>query len=103
MKKGIIKLITWIYVTKTKWYANRPHFIKAVKEAERKAATNAWGVKGKRTYVYFLGGKYRVVNRKQVQWWKNNGVIKRSLNLDKMKGICLYDTQGSVNTHPIYK
>ena len=102
MKKQLIKLIQWLYITRTKWNANRLHFNKAIKQAE-KLANPGGNRTGKRTYIYFLGGKYRVVNRKQVQYLKGAGVIKHSINLQKLQKICLYDTQGSVNTHPIYR
>jgi hypothetical protein len=102
MKKKLLKIITWFLVTRTKWRANRLHFAKAIRTAEELAAGTR-NRKGKRTYIYFLGGKYRVVNRKQVQWLKNQGTIKNTMNLEKMKGIQLYDTQGHENSHPIYK
>jgi|GEM_PF-2723817 len=105
--RGLGGFIKWFLITRTKWRANRLHFVKAVRQAEKLAAgTPLMGGrgarKGKRTYIYFLGGKYRVVNRKQVQWLKNERVIKTGMSLEKMKGIQLYDTQGHVNSHPIY-
>jgi len=102
MKNIIIKALTQLLIIRTKWRANRLHFVKAIKQAE-KLAIGTQRQKGKRTYIYFLGGKYRVVNRKQVQWLKNQGAIKSTMNLEKMKGIQLYDTQGHVNSHPVYK
>lgn len=92
----------WYFITRTKWRANRLHFTSAIKKAE-KLSRGENGVKGKRNYVYFLGGKYRVVNRKQVQWLKQERVIKSNMSLEKMKGIQLYDTMGHENSHPIYK
>lgn len=102
MKKQLIKLTQRFLITRTKWRANRLNFVRAIKKAEELAAGTNYR-KGKRTYIYFLGGKYRVVNRKQVQWLKNEHVIKIGMTLEKMKGIQLYDTQGHENSHPIYK
>jgi len=101
MKKQLINIIKWFLITRTKWRANRLHFVKAIKQAEQLARGTHFR-KGKRTYVYFLGGKYRVVNRKQIQWLKNESVIKQSMNIEKMQGIQLYDTQGHINSHSIY-
>jgi len=99
MENLILKVIKWYLITRTKYRANLYHYRKAVKEAERLAAgTNK--CKGRRTYVYFLGGKYRILNRKQVQWLKNQGTIKRSMNLEKMQSVLCYDTQGHINSHP---
>jgi len=98
MANLILKILKWFLTTRTKYRANLYHFRKSVKEAERLAyGTNK--CKGRRTYVYFLGGKYRVVNRKQVQWLKNQGAIKRSMNLEKMQCVLCYDTQGHINSH----
>lgn len=102
MKKLIIIFFQLIYIRRLKWRANRLHFVAAIKQAERKARGKYTGT-GKRHYVYFLGGKYRVLNRKQVQMMKAKRVIKPEMNLDKMKGIQLYDTAGHVNSHPEYK
>ena len=94
----IIKVLKQYVELRTLYRGNYYHYRKAVKEAERLAlGTNKQ--KGKRTYVYFLGGKYRIVNRKQVQWLKNQGAIKRSMNLDKMKLVQCYDTEGHINSH----
>jgi trehalose utilization protein len=101
MKKLLINVLQWYFITRTKWRANRLHFVAAVKKAE-KLAQGEKNRKGKRNYVYFLGGKYRVVNRKQVQWLKQERVIKSNMSLEKMKGIQLYDTMGHENSHPIY-
>ena len=102
MKKLITLSLTWLYIKRLKWRANRLHFVAAIKQAERKARGKYYGT-GKRHYVYFLGGKYRVLNRKQVQVMKGKGVIKPSMSLDKMKGIQLYDTLGHCNSHPEYR
>ena len=101
MKKLIITFLQLLYIRRLKWRANRLHFVSAIKKAERKARGKHTGT-GKRHYVYFLGGKYRVLNRKQVQMMKARGVIKHDMSLDKMKGIQLYDTMGHSNSHPEY-
>ena len=82
-----------------KWRGNLYHFKKAIRQAEK--ATR--GVGGKRHYIYFVGGKYRVLNRKQIQYWRNKTKgVKSDLSVSRMTNIQLYDTYGHVNSHPTY-
>lgn len=79
-----------------KWRGNRYHFEKAIKQAEIAS-------KKKRTYIYFIGGKYRSLNRKQIQYWRNHTKgVRIGLKVSQMAGIQLYDTQGHINSHPTY-
>jgi hypothetical protein len=94
------KIINWlaprIATRIIKWYGNRYYFEKAIKLAEKAA-------KKKRTYIYFIGGKYRVVNRKQIQYWRNHSKgVRQGLKVSDMTNIQLYDTQGHINSHPLY-
>ena len=101
MKKIIVNILMAFLIARTKWRANLPHFRKAVKRAERRAQpTN--GTKGKRQYVYFIGGKYRVFSRKDIQYLKMRGIFRPEMNVEKMGKICLYDTLSHSNTHPSY-
>ena len=102
MKKIIISILKWYLTTRTKYRGNLYHYRKSVKQAER-LASGSDRRKGRRTYIYFLGGKYRILNRKQVQWLKNQGAIKRSMNLEKMQSFLCYDTFGHINSHPMWK
>lgn len=84
-----------------KWRGNLFHFKRAIREAERKTR-NSKGKQGKRHYIYFFGGRYRVLSRKQIQYWRNKKVLKNNLSASRMTGIQLYDTMGHVNSHPTY-
>lgn len=109
MEQPTNKLTLWlakkIAVVIIKWRGNRYHYIKAVKEAEEltrgKMVGDGWQ-KGKRSYIYFLGGKYRILNRKQVQWWRNNSKLRAEIKVSQMQGIQLYDTYEHTNSHPLY-
>jgi hypothetical protein len=98
MKKLLVKILSKFLQLRTRWRGNLPHFRRAVRKAERLAAQ-----KGKRTYVYFIGGKYRTFNRKDIKALKNAGVLKRSMNIATMNRICLYDTLTKTNSHPQFK
>lgn len=87
-----------IAVVIIKWRGNLYHYKKAIRRAEK--ATQ--GIGGKRHYIYFFGGQYRVLNRKQIQYWRNKKVLKHNLSASRMTGIQLYDTMGHVNSHPTY-
>ncbi len=77
-----------------KWRGNLYHFKRAIKKAEKQS---------KRHYIYFIGGRYRVLNRKQIQYWRNKTKgIKSDLSVSRMTNIQLYDTMGHVNSHPTY-
>jgi len=102
MKKIIIKILAKFIELRTRWRGNLPHFRRAVRKAERLASGNG-NQKGKRTCVYFIGGKYRTLNRKDIQALKNAGVLKRNMNVAAMSRICLYDTLTKVNSHPQFK
>ena len=102
MKKLIVKILSKFLELRTRYRANLSHFRRAVRRAERLAAGNG-AMKGKRTYVYFLGGKYRTFNRKDIQRLKKAGIIKQHITLEKLSRICLYDTQTKVNSHPQFK
>lgn len=93
MKKLFTKIALWFLLLPTRWRANRLNYKLAIRKAEASP---------KRCYIYFLGGKYRVYNRKQIQYLKNKGVIKAHLNIEKMQGIQLYDSQFHINSHPLY-
>ena len=98
-KKFILWLAKKIAVSVIKWRGNLYHFQKAIQKAEK--ATR--GVGGKRHYIYFVGGKYRVLNRKQIQYWRNHTKgVKVDLSVSRMTNIQLYDTMGHVNSHPTY-
>ncbi len=100
MKQKIIyRLAKQIAPLIIKWRGNLYHYKKAIKQAEK--ATR--GHMGKRHYIYFIGGKYRVLNRKQIQYWRNKTKgVKVDLSVSRMTGIQLYDTMGHVNSHPTY-
>ena len=96
MEKIINFLAPKIALVIIKWRGNRLHFGKAIRQAEKLA-------KQKRTYIYFIGGKYRCLNRKQIQHWRNHTKgVRTGLKVSEMTGIQLYDTQGHVNSHPLY-
>ena len=98
-KKFIYWLAKQIAPLIIKWRGNLYHYKKAIKQAEK--ATR--GHMGKRHYIYFIGGKYRVLNRKQIQYWRNKTKgVKQDLSVSRMTGIQLYDTMGHVNSHPTY-
>lgn len=85
-----------------KWRGNLFHFKRAIREAERKTR-NSKGKQGKRHYIYFIGGRYRVLNRKQIQYWRNKTKgVKTDLSVSRMTNIQLYDTMGHINSHPTY-
>lgn len=94
MKKIVIKILSKFFEFRTKWYANRLYFKAAIRQAENSK---------KRCYIYFIGGRYRVLHRKQIQLLKNGRIIRPELNIEKMKDIQLYDTQGHINSHPLYR
>lgn len=93
MKKVLIKILATYTKWRTKWRANRLHYKAAIRKAERKK---------KRAYIYFLGGRYRVFTRKDIQYLKSKKVIRPQLNIEKMRGVQLYDTNGHINSHPLY-
>lgn len=93
MKRLLIKILSKYVELRTKWRGNRLHYRAAIRKAERNR---------KRSYVYFLGGRYHVFTRKDIQHLKNKGVIRSHLNIVKMRGVQLYDSQGHVNSHPLY-
>lgn len=94
MKKELVKKAAiWIMLLPTRWRANRLNYKLAIRKAEESP---------KRCYIYFLGGKYRVYNRKQVQYLKNKGVLRPNMTLEKMQGIQLYDSRFHTNSHPLY-
>jgi hypothetical protein len=95
----LAKLIAPIII---KWNGNLFHFEKAIREAER-ITRNKNGVAGKRHYIYFIGGKYRILQRKQVQHLRNQRVLKNNISVSRMTGVQLYDTMGHINSHPTYK
>lgn len=83
-----------------KWRGNVIYYRNAIKKAEYYSRTN----NGKRFYIYFIGGKYRILHRKQIQYWRNNTKgVKADLSVSRMTGIQLYDTLGHINSHPVYK
>lgn len=94
MKNLFTKVLIWCALLPTRWNANRLNYKRAIRDAESQS---------KRCYIYFLNGKYRVYNRKDVQHLKQEGVLKQHMTLDKMRGIQLYDTQGHYNSHPLYR
>ena len=95
----IIRLAKIIAPLIIKWRGNRYHFEKAIREAEQ----TSYRHNGKRYYVYFIGGRYRVLNRKQIQHWRNaTKGVRVDLSVSRMKNIQLYDTMGHVNSHPFY-
>lgn len=109
MEQPTNKLTLWlakkIAVVIIKWRGNRYHYIKAIKQAEdltRGRMVGKGWQKGKRSYIYFIGGKYRILNRKQVQWWRNNSKLRAEIKVSQMQNIQLYDTDGHINSHPIY-
>ena len=102
MKKLLVKILTKFIELRAKWRGNLYNFRRAVKKAEHLAKGNGHQ-KGKRTYVYFIGGKYRAFNRKDVQALRNAGVFKANINTQSLAKICLYDTQTKVNSHPQFK
>ena len=89
-----------------KWRGNLYHYKKAIKRAERLAAGGSLSSgrgRGVRCRIYFIGGKYRVLNRKQIQYWRNaTKGVKTDLSVSRMTNIQLYDTLGHVNSHPTY-
>lgn len=105
-KKFILWLAKKIAILIIKWRGNRFHYIKAIKQAEELTVTKTIDGKlrkGKRTYVYFIGGKYRALNRKQVQFWRNNTKgVRTDLCVTNMTGIQLYDTEKHINSHETY-
>ena len=81
------------------WRGNLYHFERAIREAEHTSSKH----NGKRYYVYFICGRYRVLNRKQIQHWRNvTKGVRVDLSVSRMKNIQLYDTMGHVNSHPFY-
>lgn len=102
MRKIIIKILSKLIELRIRWRGNLPHFRRAVRKAERLASADG-KQKGKRTYVYFIGGKYRTFNRKDIQALKNAGIVKRNMSVSSMQKICLYDTLTKVNSHPQFK
>ncbi len=85
-----------------KWRGNLYHFKRAIREAEAKTKGKK-GAAGKRHYIYFIGGRYRTLHRKQIQYWRNKTKgVKVDLSVSRMTGIQLYDTYGHVNSHPTY-
>ncbi|MGB4134250.1 MAG: hypothetical protein BWY89_00045 [Bacteroidetes bacterium ADurb.BinA012] len=93
MKRLLIKIIAKCVELRTKWRGNQFHFISAIKRAERN---------GRRSYVYFLGGRYHVLTRKDIQRLKVAGVFRHHMSVDTMRCVQLYDTQGHINSHPLY-
>lgn len=91
MKQLIKNFIGFIYSLIVKWRGNLYHFKKAVRKAR---------CAKKRSYVCFIGGRYRVLNRKDIQHLKNTGVFKRNINVRLLSGICLFDSQEGVLRHP---
>lgn len=96
-QKFILWLAKLIAPQIIKYRGNLYHYRKAIRKAEKAAS----GYGGKRHYIYFLGGKYRVLNRKQVQYWRNKTKgVRADLSVSRITGIQLYDTLGSINSHP---
>ena len=102
MKKLLVKILAKLIELRTRWRANFWHYRSAVRRAERLAAGSG-SRKGRRTYVYFIGGRYRVLNRKDIRNLRNTCVFRRDMNVTAMKKICLYDTMTKVNSHPQFK
>ncbi|HMM16302.1 MAG TPA: hypothetical protein PKC47_02060 [Petrimonas sp.] len=91
MKHLLLKLYTLFYTLRLRWRGNLHHFKRAVRKANRAK---------KRNYVYFIGGKYRVFTRKDIQRLKMKGVFKHGVNTHTLSKICLYDTLDGVLRHP---
>lgn len=91
MKKLFLKILTFFYTLRIRWSGNLYNFKRAVRKANKA---------NRRSYVYFIGGEYRVFTRKDIQRLKNEGVFKRHLNTEKMAKICLYDSMHGVLSHP---
>lgn len=91
MKKIVQKIIVFFYTLRLKWRGNLYNFKRAVRKAQRAE---------KRTYVYFIGGRYRVFNRKDIQRLKIKGAFKQGVNTHTLSKICLYDTMDGVLRHP---
>lgn len=91
MKRLILKIYTLFYTIRLRWRGNLYNFKRAVRKADRAK---------KRSYVYFIGGKYRIFTRKDIQRLKNKGVLKRGANTHTLSKICLYDTLEGVLRHP---
>lgn len=102
MRKIIIKVLAKFIELRTKWRGNLHHFRRSVRKAEKYASGNGQ-LKGMRHYVYFLGGRYRVLNRKQIQQLRIKGIFKPNMNTHSLAKICLYDTMTKQNSHPQFR
>lgn len=91
MKKLIINFLGFIYTIRLRWNGNLYNFRRNVRRAAKAK---------KRSYVYFIGGKYRVFTRKDIQALKNKGVLNRKMNIKSMSGICLFDSMTVKLSHP---
>lgn len=91
MKKLILKIYIFFYTLRLRWRGNMYNYKRAV----RKACQGK-----KRSYVYFIGGKYRVFTREDIKMHKRAGVFRQGINTQKLAKICLFDTIDGIPRHP---
>ncbi len=91
MKRLIINFLGFIYSISLRWNGNLYNFKRSVRIASDAKL---------RSYVYFIGGKYRVFTRKDIQLLKKKGVLNKEMNTHTMKGICLFDSMTGKLSHP---
>lgn len=91
MKQLILKAYTFFYTIRLRWRGNLYNFKRAVRKARQGR---------KRSYVYFIGGKYRVFTRDEIKKYKKSGILKQGINTQTLAKICLFDTIDGVLRHP---
>jgi len=65
---------------------------RAIRKADRLCKKNR-----RRYRVYFIGGKYRVLNRTDIQQLKRNRAWSRNVNVTKMRKFEFYDTYRGIS------
>jgi ribosomal 50S subunit-associated protein YjgA (DUF615 family) len=81
-------LLTWFKSLLIRYHGSPEKLKKAVSKAERLHTEN-----GKRYRVFFLAGRYRAMNRRDVQQRKRDGDWKRHVNMTNMEPLEFYDTE----------
>jgi hypothetical protein len=82
------RFLNWIIKLRTRYYGSPAKLSEAVNAAEKLHRK-----KGKRYRVFFIGGRYRAMNRIEVQRKKHAGKWKRRVNMTRLEPLEFYDTE----------
>ena len=79
----------------TRYYGSPAKLRKAIRLAKRKAKST-----GKRYRVFFVGRRYRVMTRQDIQRQKHFGNWNWEVNSTNMQPHCYFDTENKISNNP---